>query len=432
MKYSSVKGMDDLLPRDSAAWQRIESAARKNLNSHGFSEIRTPILEDTALFERGIGQTTDIVTKEMFTFQDRKGRSLTMRPEGTAPVVRAYIQNSLYESFPESRLYYIGPMFRAERPQKGRLRQFHQIGTEVIGTSSPFADAELIQQLSVMLGEFGLNGVTIKLNSLGCRADKERFAEETRKYLSGRKESLCEDCRARLDKNVLRILDCKKEGCAAAREGAPDILDFQCEGCVKHYSSVKSTLDSLGVNYSETRNLVRGLDYYTRTVFEVTHPGLGAQDAIGAGGRYDNLVRELGGPDIGAVGYALGMERILIALGESKADICPRVAIATLGDAAKIKGLILADKLRKSSGLAVFTDIKDASLKSQLRSFDKIGASIVIVIGEDELKEGVYTVKDMAGNTQTKLDESGLVRHVREYARKACGPGCCQTEESGC
>jgi len=283
MKYKSVKGMDDILPQDVWMWQFIEMRAREGLESSGYAEIRTPILEDTAVFVRGIGDTTDIVTKEMFTFSDRKGRSLTMRPEGTAPIARSYIEHSIGSASAVARLYYMGPMFRAERPQKGRLRQFYQIGVEVIGSSSPMADVEVITRLDAMLRSFGLDDFTIKINSLGCRDDKSRFAGNLKDYLSGKESSLCDDCKARIGKNVLRVLDCKNESCVEVVRASPNTADSLCGGCRGHFEEVKSALKSLGVDFTVAGNLVRGLDYYTATVFEVTHPALGGQDAIGAG-----------------------------------------------------------------------------------------------------------------------------------------------------
>lgn len=394
--------MDDILPQDVWLWQELEHKARAELESTGYAEIRTPILEETPVFVRGIGETTDIVTKEMFTFTDRKERSLTMRPEGTAPIVRSYIEHSLGALAPVLKVYYIGPMFRAERPQKGRSRQFHQIGVEVIGTSSPMADVDVLSQLDGLLKSFGLSGYVIKLNSLGCRADKAKFAESLKGYLADKKSLLCDDCKARIDKNVLRVLDCKNESCARVVRGAPNILDNLCGPCKDHYEKVKKGLAALGVRFEETKNLVRGLDYYTATVFEITHSALGGQDAIGAGGRYDNLVKDMGGPEAGAVGYALGLERIIIALkGQGVAQKEKKcVYVATLGDAAKIEGMKLAAAIREAlavPGLVILKDIGEASLKSQMRSADRNNAALVIIMGEDELSEGKVTIKDMRG-----------------------------------
>ena len=420
MEYRSVRGMEDLLPQDAWIWRALETKARHMLESSGYAEIRTPILEDTAVFVRGIGETTDIVSKEMFTFLDRKERSLTMRPEGTAPIVRAYIEHALLAAAPINRLYYVGAMFRAERPQKGRLRQFHQIGVEVIGSSSAFADIEVVSQIDGMLRLFGLKDFTIKLNSLGCKEDKAGFAESLKSYLKDKAERLCDDCRARMDKNVLRVLDCKNEGCAQIVAGAPNVLDSLCGGCKTHFEKVKVNLRALGIAFDEAKNLVRGLDYYTGTVFEVTHPALGGQDALGAGGRYDNLVRQMGGADVGAVGYALGIERLIIALKAQGAEpgLQNIVYIATLGDAAKLEGIKIAQGIRdgiKLDGIIVLTDIGETSLKSQLRSADKNRAKIVIILGEDELKQGKVTIKDMSGkDPQADVDLSAITEEVRK------------------
>lgn len=401
-QYRSVRGMDDLLPQDAWIWHRIEGDARSEFESAGYSEIRTPILEETAVFVRSVGETSDIVTKEMFTFLDRKERSLTMRPEGTAPIVRAYIEHGLLNISQVTRLYYVGPMFRAERPQKGRLRQFHQVGAEVIGSGSAYADIEAIKQANDLMKRFGLRDFTIKLNTLGCRNDKDKFGSTVREYLEGRRPDLCEDCNQRLDKNVLRVLDCKKESCRKITEGAPDVRDSLCSGCRAHFDMVKKALTECAVRFEEAKNLVRGLDYYTGTVFEITHGSLGGQDALGAGGRYDNLVKDMGGPDVPAVGYALGVERLIIALkAEGIAhDEDKTVFIASIGDEAKLLGIRLSYEIRqrlKSRPIRVVTDIAETSLKSQLRSADKHRANIVIMIGEDELKQGKATIKDMSG-----------------------------------
>ena len=396
MKYQSVKGMEDILLQDVRMWQELERIARSELESSGYCEIRTPILEDTAVFTRSIGEDTDIVKKEMFTFSDRKDRSLTMRPEGTAPIVRAYIEHSLDQVSSESKLYCIGPMFRAERPQKGRLRQFHQVGVEIIGTSSHYADIEVITRLDRMLKAFGLDGFTMKINSLGCKDDKDKFNAKLADYLKEEKARLCEDCKARMERNILRVLDCKNESCIQVLRGAPNVLDSLCDKCGSHFEKTKKGLNGLGVGFSEAKNLVRGLDYYTGVVFEVSHPALGGQDALAAGGRYDALVREMGGPDVGAIGFAIGLERVILALGDKCRPSPGRktVYIATLGDRAKIEGLKLAEELRPL-GIVTLTDIKDASLKSQMRSADKNGSALVLILGDEELNAGNIVIKDM-------------------------------------
>lgn len=423
MEYKSVKGMEDILPNDVQIWQELERIARGMLESNGFREIRTPILEETAVFMRSIGETSDIVTKEMYTFVDKGGRSLTMRPEGTAPIVRSYIEHSLDKKFSENelRLYYIGPMFRAEQPQKGRLRQFHQIGAEIIGTMDPQADVELIMQLDRMLREFGLKDLTIKLNSLGCRDDKQKYEKLLKEFFNGEKNRLCADCKVRLDKNVLRILDCKNESCAAVIKSAPEVTDSLCKECVSNFTIVKSCLKGVGVDFLEARHLVRGLDYYTGTVFEITHPGLGGQDALGAGGRYDNLVKEMGGPDAGAVGYAIGLERIILALGEKSESLKPNVIFfASLGKDAKEKAMLLAESLRRECNIpgsvkviTLLGGLGDASLKSQMRSADRNSAKMVVIIGDDELKRQEATLRDMGTKEQKNVGFAKLAEVIK-------------------
>lgn len=409
--------MEDILPQDIRLWQELEKTARANLESYGYAEIRTPVLENTSIFIRGIGESTDIVKKEMYTFKDKKERSLTLRPEGTAPIIRAYVEHGLYNAIPEARLYYIGPMFRSERPQKGRSRQFHQIGAEIVGTDSPFADGEVIVQMDRMLKDLGLRDFKIKLNSLGCRKDKVVFGNRIRKYLEGEKSRLCDDCKERIGRNAPRVLDCKKESCIQVVRGAPDVLESLCGRCKEKLDKVKTVLEAMDVEFSEAKNLVRGLDYYTGTVFEITHPALGAQDAIGAGGRYDNLVEDMGGPASGSVGYALGVERILIALGNTKTlalNHGKMVYVASLGDDAKIEGMMLAEEIRKKMNLRVLADIKEASLKSQLRSADRNGACLVVILGENELKDGKVTIRDMDKKNQVSVSRAGVLEEIKK------------------
>ena len=426
MKYKAVRGMEDILPEDAGIWRWLEDTARRELEFWGYEEIRTPIIEDTSVFLHSIGETTDIVTKEMYSFKDRKNRSLTLRPEGTAPIVRAYIEHSLDKKAPRiKKLYYVGPMFRSERPQKGRSRQFHQIGIEVLGAGSPYADAEVIIQLSRMLALFGLSDFKIKLNSLGCKKDKVNFTGKLKKYLGDRKNELCRDCKERLGRNVLRVLDCKNDSCKAVLREAPNILDSLCEPCKEHFNTVKNTLKAMKVAFEETKNLVRGLDYYTGTVFEITHPALGAQDAIAAGGRYDNLVKDFGGPDIGAIGYALGMERIIIALKDRKALPEPTtIYIATLGDEAVLRGMLLAEHIRPGLGrdrgmkIRVIEDTEGGPLKAQMKRADKNNAKITIILGEDELKKKEVTIKNMKTGEQISVDEDSLINTLAEIIGK--------------
>ncbi len=423
MRYKSIRGMSDILPRDTGAWRRIEQITRLELESSGYKEIRTPILEDTAVFKRSIGETTDIVTKEMYTFSDRKGRALTLRPEGTAPVVRAYIENALNKISPVSLLYYIGPMFRSERPQKGRSRQFHQIGIEIIGSRSPQVDGEVIYRLNRLLGAFGLTNAVIKLNSLGCRQDKAGFTDKLKKYLRAEKKRLCEDCKKRIEKNAMRVLDCKNESCLLVIKNAPKIIDSLCDKCLHHFSLVKAMLRARGgeIDFQEDHNLVRGLDYYTGPVFEVTHPGLGGQDALAAGGRYDNLVKEFGGPDTGAAGFAIGIERLMLALGEKKEFKKPKILyIATLGDEARSKGLLLAERLKQvlnasqTLNCVVLLNMENASLKAQMRSANRENAKITVILGADEIKSEKITIKDMESGEQVSIEENFFSGEIKK------------------
>ena len=420
MKYQSVRGMEDILPRDIAIWQRLEEIARNVFESYGYVQIRTPILEETSLFVRSIGEATDIVTKEMYTLQDKKGRYLTLRPEGTAPVVRACIEHNLYKTQTEIKLYYMGPMFRSERPQKGRSRQFYQIGAEVIGNRSVFGDAEILSQVNKLLKSMRLKDFSIKLNTLGCKKDKAAFAAILKKYLSARKNRLCEDCKKRLKKNVLRVLDCKNEACIFVIKEAPDIRDSLCSDCVKYFKALTAILKALGVSFIEEKNLVRGLDYYTGTVFEISHHALGSQDAIGAGGRYNDLVHDLGGPDMGAVGYALGIERIILALkGQEKPLAQTETAegdiyIATMGEAAKIRGMRIANDIRKDLKLRALTDTKEASLKAQMRNADRRGVRFTVILGDDEIKKREVIIRDMRTKEQINISESKITQTIQE------------------
>ena len=424
MKYKAVRGMEDILPTDADTWQWLEHTARRELEFYGYEEIRTPTVEDASIFTRSIGETTDIVTKEMYVFQDKKGRSLALRPEGTAPIVRAYIEHAMDKASAQSRLYYIGPMFRSERPQKGRSRQFHQIGVEFIGASSYLDDAQVIMQMSKMLESFGIMGANIKLNNLGCVEDKAKFGEELKKYLKDKKKSLCENCVRRIDKNVLRVLDCKKDSCIHAVREAPNVLESLCEPCRSGFEKLKRTLKALHVNFKESKNLVRGLDYYTGTVFEVTHSALGAQDAIGAGGRYDNLVKDFGGPNVGAIGYALGIERIILALKDAKAfPPTKTIFIASIGEEAALKAEVIAEHLRAGLSrsknharrIRVLTGTYGTSLKSQMRSADRQKSDFVLILGEDELKKQEILIKDMkTGKQDDPVDLGNIVIELQK------------------
>ncbi|HET6370016.1 MAG TPA: histidine--tRNA ligase, partial [Nitrospiria bacterium] len=349
-RFSALKGFKDLLPEEAALWRRIEKKGEEILLGFGYAEIRTPLLEPTELFARGIGGATDIVEKEMYTFEDWDRRKITLRPEGTASGVRAYLEHRLGEGQGVVKLFYRGPMFRHERPQAGRLRQFHQIGAEGIGSLDPLLDVEIVSLLWFMLGEFGIDGLTLEINSLGCSVCRPGYREALVSYLTERASGLCEDCRRRLKTNPLRVLDCKKEECRKITEGAPASIDFLCEECGPHFKTVQEGLGDLSVSFRINRRLVRGLDYYTKTAFEVTTTRLGAQNAVAAGGRYDDLVETFGGPPTAAIGFAVGLERVIALLGDGEGregSTSPPLFIAALGEAAKRRVAPLLFELRK-------------------------------------------------------------------------------------
>jgi histidyl-tRNA synthetase len=415
----ALRGTEDLLPEEARLWTILEDRARKVFACFGFSEMRTPIMEESSLFVRSIGQGTDIVEKQMFTFLDRGERSITLRPEETAPVVRAYLENGLDNKIGFAKLFYIGPMFRAERPQAGRLRQFHQIGVEAIGSYSPHLDAEVIALLSAILDSFNITGYKIKLNSLGCAKDKNNLSAGLHKSLEGKINDFCDDCKVRYNKNVLRVLDCKEEKCKnAIRKIFQGTEVYLCPECKAHFDSVRTALNTLKVDYQAEPYLVRGLDYYTRTTFEVTHHELGAQDAIAAGGRYDNLVSDLGGPEKGACGFAIGMERTVMAIRDmpaAKEEI--GVFIATIGDEAYRFGFRMAMELRKA-GISADIDYEGRSLKAQMRAADKIGARLTALIGADEIKNHSITIRDMRTKEQFNIPEHGFIPEIERILAK--------------
>jgi len=413
----ALRGFNDILPEESARWQAVESASRIVFGLFGYREIRTPIAEETGLFIKTVGEETDIVKKEMFSFKDRGERDMTLRPEGTAPIVRAYLEHDLDKTEPFQRFCYIGPMFRAERPQAGRLRQFSQIGVEAIGSSNPSVDAEVIDIMLKLLDRAGVKKYELKMNNLGCREDKKKLSAALKGSLSEGSVSklLCEDCRSRVESNPLRVLDCKNEGCKIVVRENFKKMDFLCGDCDKHFKDVLKLLDSLGIKYTIDPYIVRGLDYYTRTVFEVTSSSLGAQNAIGAGGRYDNLVKDMGGPDLGACGFAIGIERALLAIGPSEVGAASAggVFMATIGEAAYAEAFKLANKVRLS-GVACGIDHGSRSLKSQMRSADKMGARFTVIIGDDELKKGAVVLRDMTTKEQSEIAFDKLAETVAQ------------------
>jgi histidyl-tRNA synthetase len=415
MKFQVPRGTQDILPTDVAAWQALESRARDVSTRYGYKEIRTPIFEATELFLRGVGETTDIVSKEMYTFADKKGRSLTLRPEGTAGVMRALIEHGLAQAGRIHRLWYLGPMFRYDRPQAGRFRQFRQWGAECVGSAHPAADVEIILLLVDLLASFGLARTAVQLNSVGDAKCRPAYADALRAYLAPHKDGLCADCQVRFDKNPLRILDCKVPFDREVAQGIPSILDSLCDECRAHFDAVKAGLDRLGVSYALDPRLVRGLDYYTRTAFEVHDTERGAQSALGGGGRYDGLVAEIGGPQVPGVGFSAGMERMLLALTEEGrlATTTPAlVFVARMGDdAVETYAQSLVRALR--AHVPVTLDFETGkSLGAQMKQADKLGARWAVIVGEDEAKAGEATVKDLTAGTQTKVPRDTLHAHL--------------------
>jgi len=407
-RYSAVKGVQDILPPDTYLWQRVESISRGVFSAYGFQEIRPPIIEQTELFTRSIGETTDIVEKEMYTFSDKAGRSITLRPEGTAPVVRAYVEHHLYNLPSPQKFFYSGPMFRYERPQKGRFRQFYQIGVEAFGVAGPGMDVEILLMLRSLLARLELEGLNFEINSIGCERCRPSYRDALVGYFSDRVNDLCPDCRRRYEFNPLRLLDCKVERCIELRKGAPVVSDFLCDECRGHFEEVITSLRRLNIPYIINPNMVRGLDYYTRTTFEVTSEHLGSQKAVAAGGRYDRLVEEFGGPPTPAMGFAIGMER-LIALMKERGGIpasAPDIFIATIGKKAAYEALQMADRLR-ARGLWVEVGYDGSSLRSQLRRADRLSSHYAFIIGDDELSSGMVKWKNL------KDGEHGEVRLER-------------------
>lgn len=401
MKITALNGFKDILPTDVALWQRVELTAREVFSRFQFSEIRLPILEKTELFARSIGESTDIVEKEMYTFKDK---GITMRPEATASLIRAYIEHGLYVQRPVQRLFTIGPMFRHERPQLGRLRQFHQLDVEVLGADNPRVDAEIMAMGSMLLAELGIS-VSLEMNSLGCPECRPVFRQRLLDFLAERMDSLCDDCRRRSTTNPLRALDCKNPSCREQVASAPSILENLCPDCGEHFQVVRDSLDKLQVDYSLNKFMVRGLDYYCRTTFEFITGDLGAQSAVGGGGRYDGLVEQLGGPKkMPGIGFAMGLERLVLLLQQQEQEKEKRleeldIFLAGLGTAASEVCFDLAHDLRQQ-GLRVGMDHDGKSLKSQMKQADKAGAGYVLIIGDDELAAGEGVLRNMATQEQ--------------------------------
>ena len=403
MNIKGIRGFKDLLPGEVEKWQYVEAQARRVFGLFGFAELRIPILERTELFTRSIGEATDIVGKEMYTFLDRDGDSLTLRPEATASMMRVHLEHGLFIKEPVAKYYFIGPMFRYERPQKGRTRQFHQIDAEIFGVQDARADAEILAMLMRYLRTLGIKNLSLQINSLGCPTCRTPYKEEIKNFLLSKRESLCEDCQRRLETNPLRIFDCKKETCQDLLTEAPVVLDYLCPDCREHFEQVKSLLQDLNLSFSLNPRMVRGLDYYTRTAFEVVAGELGAQNAVTGGGRYDGLAEELGGPPIPGIGFAIGIERLVLLLTEKQHFFKhPEVFLATLGQKAQKKGFTLAQDLR-DGGVWAELDLEGKSLKGQMRKADKMRSPYVIILGEEELNRNRAILRNMATKNQEEV-----------------------------
>jgi len=404
LSIRALKGFKDILPDEVGIWQRIEATARDVFHRFGFAEIKVPILEKTELFARSIGEATDIVEKEMYTFTDRNGESVTMRPEGTAAVLRAFIEHSLYAKLPVQKLYTVGPMFRHERPQKGRLRQFHQLSCEVLGSDLPRLDAEVIAMAWLLINELGIT-VSLEINSLGCPECRPVFKDTLVKFLDERAGSLCEDCERRRHTNPLRVLDCKSAHCQEQYVDAPSILDHLCRGCQDHFGTVKESLAQLEIPFKINSFMVRGLDYYNRTTFELITDALGAQSAVGAGGRYDGLVEQLGGPSLPGIGFAMGMERLVLLLQQQEAQAngpTSDLFIAALGEEAQKIAFAILHGLRKN-GLQAGMDIEGRSLKSQMKQAGRANAAYTLILGEEEMAKKIAILRDMSTRAQEEI-----------------------------
>ena len=413
----AVKGTRDILPDEAGRWQFVEAQAREVFGRYGFREIRTPIFESTELFARGVGEGTDIVAKEMYTFLDRKGRSLTLRPENTAPVARAYLEHGMQRGSDLTRLYYIGPMFRYERPQKGRMRQFSQIGVEALGSEHPAVDAETLQMLMVFLDRLGLGANALLLNSVGCETCRPAYREILKAELAPFRDRLDADCRRRLETNPLRVFDCKiPEDQALIAAHASPILDHLCADCRRHLDGVRSHLDRLAVRYTMDPRLVRGLDYYRRTTFEVTLPTLGAQSALLGGGRYDGLVQELGGPAVPGFGFAVGEDRLVMSLpaDRASADATPDAVAVILGEEGVGPAIEAARRLREAGMTVVVEPFPDRSAKAQLRRANDLKAKTALLVGSSEASAGTITVKRLADGLQKTVPAHDLAATLKE------------------
>lgn len=406
MLTKAPRGTNDILPRDAAKWQYIEEKVKRICKSYGFGEIRTPVFEHTELFERGVGDTTDVVQKEMYTFLDKGERSITLRPEGTAGAARAFLEHNMYAEALPSKLFYNITCYRYEKPQAGRLREFHQFGAECYGAKGPAADAEIIQLAYAVLQELGIPGIKLNINSIGCPECRKKYNEVLREYFKDHLDTLCATCNSRYEKNPLRILDCKSSVCKSIGEKAPMLLDYICPECSEHFETLKKYLEASGIEYSVDPTIVRGLDYYTKTVFEFKTELPGTQGTVCGGGRYDGLIEELGGNSIPGIGFAMGVERIILAMENAgvmpEFNDAPDLFVATIGDKADVYSMGYINTLRKK-GVNVIRDYLGRSLKAQMKYADKMGAVYTLVLGDTEIEENSAKLKNMQTGEEVLL-----------------------------
>ena len=416
MLTNAPRGTKDILPDTVGDWNYVEGEIRELCRRFGYSEIRTPIFEHTELFQRGIGEGTDVVDKEMYTFTDRGERSITLRPENTASAVRAYLQNKLYAQSNLVKLFYIGSMFRYDRPQAGRMREFHQFGVEALGEATPAVDAEVILLAMNLLEGLGLKDLELSINSVGCPKCRSKYRTMLQDFFQDKLEDLCDDCRSRFERSPLRILDCKKDSDKPYMADAPKITDCLCEECADHFAKLKELLTSAGISFTHDPRLVRGLDYYTKTAFEIKYPPLGAQSAVAGGGRYDGLIEEMGGNPTPAVGFATGLERLLLAL-ESQ-NLLPEknrsvdAYVVALGETAQAEGFKLLNSLRQQ-GLSAAMDFAGRSMKAQMKQANKLGAKYSVILGEDEIAEGVVMLRSMEDSSQAKVPMAQVAEKIK-------------------
>ena len=417
----AIKGTNDILPEESNKWQFVESKMLETALQFGFKEIRVPVFEHTEVFLRSVGDTTDVVQKEMYTFDDKGGRSITLRPELTAGVIRSAIEKGLVNGALPQKLCYIGGCYRYEKPQAGRLREFHQFGVECVGAAAPNADAEVISLAKSVLDNIGIKNISLEINSIGCPECRKEYHKALKEYFSANAENLCDTCKDRLDRNPMRILDCKSPVCKKIAENAPVVIDFLCDDCRDHYEKVKAHLEAMQIEYKVNPKIVRGLDYYTRTVFEFVSGDIGAQSTVCGGGRYDGLIGQMGGPKTPSLGFAMGIERLMMVLSAQNAEL-PKAPtcdlfIATLGENAILKASALC-RLLRDEGYKVQTDICGRGLKAQMKYADKIGAKFSLVLGDNEVESGKATLKNMSNSAEKEIALAEIVEELGEELRK--------------